>query len=271
MSGFSESLVTRSGYDWDGFAAVYDAFRPSPPDALLDLLARYAGSERARLVVDLGCGTGLSTRGWAARADAVTGVELNSAMADQARAATKAANVRFVDASASDTGLPAGEADVVTCAQSFHWMEPEPVLAEVARLLRPGGVFAAYDYDVPPTVHPEVDDAFAAHAQARSAARARLGLPAGAATWPKTEHVDRIRASGHFRFAREVVCHGAGELDARGLVGLAESIGGPRVIFGEQAPEVGETFERLRETAERVLGDGTWPMHVGYRVRIGVR
>ena len=40
-------------------------------------------------------------------------------------------------------------ADIVTCSQSFHWMEPEPTLAEIARILRPGGVFAAYDYDWP--------------------------------------------------------------------------------------------------------------------------
>jgi SAM-dependent methyltransferase len=271
MSGFSEALIARSGYEGEGFAAVYDAFRPSPPVVLLELLARYAGVERPRLVVDLGCGTGLSTRAWADRADAIVGVEANPAMAGQARAATAAANVRFVVALAADTGLPSGEADVVTCAQSFHWMEPVPVLAEAARLLRPGGVFAAYDYDVPPTVHPEVDEAFAAHFRARGAARARLDLPGGAVTWPKSEHLDRIRQSGHFRFAREVVCHGRAELDAPRVIGLAESIGGPRAIFGDRAPEVGETFEHLRETAERVLGDTPWPALVGYRVRLGVR
>jgi SAM-dependent methyltransferase len=271
VSSFSESLIARSGYAGEGFAAVYDEFRPAPPVALLDLLARYAGVDRPRLVVDLGCGTGLSTRVWAGRAEAVVGVEANPAMADRARAATDAPNVRFVDALASGTGLPDCEADVVTCAQSFHWMEPEPVLAEAARLLRPGGVFAAYDYDVPPTVHPEVDAAFAEHFEARRTARIRLGLPGGAVTWPKTEHLDRIRASGRFRFAFEVVCHGTGETTARHVVGRAESMGGPRAIFGDDAPEVGETLERLRETAERVLGGRTWPVHVGYRVRIGVR
>ncbi len=46
-----------------------------------------------------------------------------------------------------------GTAGIVTCAQSFHWMEPESTFIEVARILRPGGVFAAYDYDRPPTVH----------------------------------------------------------------------------------------------------------------------
>ncbi len=271
MSAFSESLIARSGYEGEGFAAVYDAFRPSPPDALLELLARYAGTDRPRLVVDLGSGTGLSTRAWAGRADAVVGVEANRAMAEQARGATDAPNVRFVEALASETGLPRAEADVVTCAQSFHWMDPGPVLTEAARLLRPDGVFAAYDYDVPPTVHPEVDAAFAEHFEARAAARARLGLAAGAATWPKAGHLARIRESGCFRFPREVVCHGAAETSAQRLVGLAESIGGPRAIFGEDAPEVAETFERLRETAERVLGERAWPMLVGYRVRLGVR
>lgn len=47
------------------------------------------------------------------------------------------------------------------------------VLAEAARILRPGGVFAAYDYDVPPVVQPEVDRAFASHLEARRAARVR--------------------------------------------------------------------------------------------------
>ena len=59
-----------------------------------------------------------------------------------------------------ETGLPAGAADVVTCSQSFHWMEAEPTLAEAVRILRPGGVFAAYDYDWPPIVHWEVEAAF---------------------------------------------------------------------------------------------------------------
>lgn len=35
-----------------------------------------------------------------------------------------------------------------TVAQALHWMEPASTLAEVARILRPGGVFAAYDQAV---------------------------------------------------------------------------------------------------------------------------
>lgn len=262
--------IERSRYDGDGFAAVYDAARPAPPAALREVLVHVLGRV-PEFLVDLGCGTGLSARVWASQASSVVGVEGNEAMVEHARAVTDAPNVRYVHALADDTGLAAGSADLVTCAQSFHWMEPGPVLAEAARILRPGGVFAAYDYDWPPAIEPEIDAAFAAHQEARSDARRRLGLEAGAATWPKTSHVAQIRDSGHFRDAREVVCHGWDEVDAQRVVGLAESIGGPRAIFGDRAPEVGQTFELLRETARRVLGDRRVPMLLGYRIRTGRR
>jgi SAM-dependent methyltransferase len=273
VSEFSRTLIDRSGYAAEGFPELYDAARPAPPAALLDVLLYLAQVERPRLVVDLGAGTGLSTRAWAERADAVIGVEGNPAMAAQARATTTAPNVRYVDAFAADTGLPPEEADVVTVAQAFHWMEPQAVLREAARLLRPGGVFAAYDYDVPYglVVHPDIDEAFIANSAARGEARRRLDLVAGAANWPKERHLEQIAASALFRLPRELVCHGWEEVDARRVVGLAESIGGSPAIFGDRAPEVGETFERVRETAARVLGEKTVPMLVCYRVRCGIR
>jgi len=270
VNEFSRVLIDRSGYEGDGFTEVYDRHRPAPPPALLEILMLVAQVERPLLVVDLGAGTGLSTRVWSERAAEVLGVEPNPAMVARARLATTAPNARYVEAFAADTGLAADCADVVTCAQAFHWMEPAAALDESARILRPGGVFAAYDYDVPPVVHPEVDDAFAAHFEARRAARKRLGLEAGAATWPKERHLERIRESGHFRFAREIVCHGVDRTDAGRIVGLAESVGGPRALFGGEAPEVEEAFEQLRHTAHRVLGDGSYPMVVCYRIRLGV-
>jgi SAM-dependent methyltransferase len=150
-------------------------------------------------------------------------------------------------------------------------MEPQPVLAEAARILRSGGVFAACDYDVPAFVEPEVDEAFAAHFQARRAARERLDLAAGATMWPKERHVEQIRRSGRFRHARELVAHGWWETDAERIVGLAESLGGPRAIFGGQAPEVDETFQQFRETVARVLGVGTWPVLLCLRLRVGIK
>ena len=271
MSEFSQRLIERSGYLGEGFADVYDRYRPAPPESVLDVLAFVAGVERPRLVVDLGCGTGLSTRAWADRAERVVGVEPNPQMLEQARAATGHPNVEYVQAYAAETGLPPGEADLVTAWQAFHWMEPQPVLAEAARLLRERGAFAACDYDVSPAVEPEVDAAFSELLRARREARKRLELPAGSASWPKDRHLDQIRASGVFRYARELVAHGWWETDAERIAGLAESIGGPREIFGEEAPAVGETFEHLRETARRVLGERRWPALLCYRLRVGIK
>lgn len=268
--GFSPAIIGRSGYDGEGFATAYDRCRPSPAPDLLRILTLMAQAERPHLVADLGAGTGLSTRAWAGLAERVVGIEANPVMIVQARRATPGTRVGYVAAFAHRTGLVAAAADVVTCAQAFHWMEPAPVLAEAARILRPGGVFAAYDYDLPPVVQPEVDAAFAAHFEARRRARERLGLAAGAASWPKHRHLEQLRASGHFRFTREVVCHGTSQTDADTLVGLAESLGGPPELFAGQAPEVGESLRTLAETAHRLLGARTWPMVVCYRVRLGI-
>jgi SAM-dependent methyltransferase len=271
VSEFSQRLIDRSGYLGEGFAGVYDRYRPAPPESVLEVLTFVACVERPGLVVDLGCGTGLSSRAWADRAHRVVGVEANPRMLEQAHGTTTQPNVDYVEAYAADTGLQAGEADLATAWQAFHWMEPQPVLAEAARLLRDRGVFAACDYDTPPVVEPEVDAAFAALVDARREARGRLGLRAGASSWPKAKHLEQIRASGRFRYAREVVAHGWWETDAERMIGLAESIGGPREIFGDQAPGVHETFEVLRETATRVLGDRIWPAVLCYRLRVGVK
>jgi ubiquinone/menaquinone biosynthesis C-methylase UbiE len=271
VSEFSRSLIERSGYEEEGFAEVYDRHRPSPPAALLDILTLVAQVERPRLVVDVGSGTGLSTRVWADRAEEVVGVEPNARMAEQARLVTPAPNIRYVEAFAGETTLAAGSADIVTCSQAFHWMEPVAVLTEAVRILRPGGVFAAYDYDVPPLVHPDVDGAFVAHFAARRAARARLMLVAGGDRWSKAQHLERIRESGLFRLAREVLCHGFDETDAARVAGLAESMGGPRALFSGEAPEVEETFQQLSCAAREVLGDRTSPMVVSYRIRLGIK
>src|SRR5215208_6283024 len=90
--------LARSGYHQPGFAERYDRYRPRPPIALLELLPPLAGVERPRLVVDLGSGTGLSTRFWADDADEVVGIEPNDAMRAWAEESTREPNVRYVAA-----------------------------------------------------------------------------------------------------------------------------------------------------------------------------
>src|SRR6266545_154975 len=118
-------------YGVPGFAERYDASRPRTPAVLVDLLCQYARVERPRLVVDLGCGTGHSTEVWVDRADAVVGIEMEPAMLAVARQRVSAPNVEWRVGNAQRTGVPDGAADIVTCVQAFHWMEPKATLAEV--------------------------------------------------------------------------------------------------------------------------------------------
>jgi ubiquinone/menaquinone biosynthesis C-methylase UbiE len=271
MNEFSREAIRQSGYLKDGFADFYDANRPSPPEIVLDALARYAGGGPLRLVVDLGSGTGLSARAWADRAAEVVGIEPNPAMLVVAEAQTSERNVRFIEAFADETGLAEGSVDLVTCSQSFHWMDRARVLAEAARILRPGGVFAAYDYDMPPLVHPEVDAAFREHLELRRHYRDEQKVEAGWTRMPKPEHLEAIRQSGHFTYAREAVFHDSAEVVAGRILGLARSLGlVPELIaLGVTEDELGLT--RLAETTERVVGSARIPWVLGYRVRLGVK
>jgi ubiquinone/menaquinone biosynthesis C-methylase UbiE len=271
VSDFSRELIGRSGYEREGFAEVYDEHRPSPAAAVIDVLLFLAQTERPGLVIDLGAGTGLSTRVWAERADEVVGVDANARMIERAHRMTRGANIRFVEGFAAATGLPAGQADIVTCSQSFHWMEPEPVLAEAARLLRAGGIFAAYDYDVPPVIQPDVDEAFRELLATRDAAWKRVGPVAGQRIWPKERHLARIQASSRFRITRELVCHGWEEANATRVAGLARSLGGAEKLFGDAAPEVSDAYERLVESAKRILGERKRPMLLCFRIRAGIK
>jgi SAM-dependent methyltransferase len=110
--------------------ADYERARPSYPQAVLDSLPLRAGA----VVVDLAAGTGKLTRQLAASPATVIGLEPVVAMRTVLAAFAPAV------ASVAET-LPLRDAsvDAITVAQAFHWFDAPRALAEIARVLRPGG------------------------------------------------------------------------------------------------------------------------------------
>ncbi len=268
-----ESHISANVERFSGFAESYDKFRPRPPAALVEMLVQVAGQPHPT-VVDIGSGTGLSTLIWTRCAREVIGVEPNAEMRAQAERRASDANIsiaRFVDGLSTRTGLPAGFADIVTCSQALHWMEPEGTFAEAARILRDGGVFAAYDCDWPPTLNPRAEQAYnECLARAAEIERTRH-LSSEVRQWSKDGHLERMRRSGRFSYVSEAVFHHVEEGDAERLVGIALSQGGIETLLkhGLSEDEIGIT--ELRSTLRRVLGTRAVPWFWSYRVRFGVK
>jgi len=264
--------MTETSDIWTGKASSYDRARPTPPPALLDLLTQLIHLPHPALVVDLGSGTGLSTTIWGERAERVIGIEPNADMRKEAVHKVEdhpyAAHIEYREGVAHQMGLPDGCADIVTTAQSFHWMEPTATLAEIARILRPGGLFAAYDYDWPPAIHWELDR-LAQEVDSRLMELVReRGLAQSLKIWPKNKSLDPLRESGHFRFTREVLLHHIEQGDAARFLEMMRSNAlSHQFQFTEQ--ELG--FDRRSLAAFQSLGSEPIPWYVSYRVRIGIK
>ena len=121
-----------------GFARSADAYeraRPDYPAAAVAWLAERLGLRPGRMVVDLAAGTGKLTRPLAATGAEVVAVEPVAEMRE--RIGPEAA--RVLDGTAEAIPLPDASADAVAVGQAFHWFDGPAALAEIHRVVRPGG------------------------------------------------------------------------------------------------------------------------------------
>ncbi len=256
---------------FSGFADLYDRYRPAPPTILGDILTRLSGTTFPQCVVDLGSGTGLSTRYWADKARQVIGVEPTADMRRQAELQTAAPNVSYREGFSHQTGLPDRCADIVTCSQALHWMEPQATFEEVRRIVRPGGIFAAFDYDWPPaTGRWEADAAFTECTKQVDARIKELGLATSVKRWEKNQHLARMQASGCFRYTRELVVHHLDQGNAERLIGILLSQGSVMTLLKHGVSEKEAGLDRFKEIAHRALGSQEQVWYWSSRVRFGV-
>jgi SAM-dependent methyltransferase len=132
----SEDKAKRSG-SFGAVASTYQRFRPGPPETALDWYLH----ERVHRVVDLGAGTGAMTRMLVGRADNVVAVEPDDRM--RAVLARELPDVEALKGTGDDLPLGDNSADAVLASSSWHWMDVEPTLREVRRVLEPDGFLGA--------------------------------------------------------------------------------------------------------------------------------
>ena len=119
------------------FAADYDRYRPGPPGDAVDWIL----GDRIGSVVDLGAGTGALSRVLVGRGAQVTAVEPDARM--RAVLSEEVPQARAVDGRGESMPIEDGSAEAVIASTSWHWMDLLPTLAEVHRVLVPGGVLGA--------------------------------------------------------------------------------------------------------------------------------
>ena len=105
------------------------------------------------LAIDVACGPGTFTRPLAARVRHAIGADLTPAMVEKARAEAARdgiTNIEFVGADIYALPFADGAAGIVSCGYAFHHMtDPPRALAEMARVVQPGGRVAITDIIVP--------------------------------------------------------------------------------------------------------------------------
>lgn len=140
-----DTVAAMSIARYDRIAAVYstrpDDYSGTATVALIDLI----GPVARHRILDLACGHGTIARELARRGASVVGVDLSTALIDQARAleATEPLSVEYLQADAGAPELLGGELfDGVTCSFGLSDIDDLPaVLTNVTRFLRPGGAF----------------------------------------------------------------------------------------------------------------------------------
>lgn len=129
--------------DFSGIAREYAASRPSYPAELFEWLASVAPGRE--VAWDAATGNGQAARGLA---DHFARVIATDRSAEQLEHATPHPRIEYRVATSEDSGLAAASVDLATSAAAIHWFDLARYGREVVRVLRPGGVVAAWTYHV---------------------------------------------------------------------------------------------------------------------------
>ena len=129
--------MSELAFSFGRIAAEYDDVRPDYAPESLDRAEEVLGLEAGSRVVDLAAGSGKLTRALVPRFAEVVAVEPNDEM--RGVLAGRSAGVRVLAGTAERMPLPDACADAVFVGDAFHWFDGPAAVAELARVVRPGG------------------------------------------------------------------------------------------------------------------------------------
>jgi SAM-dependent methyltransferase len=130
----------KSTLRFTGREANYVKYRPSYPEAILNLLEKEIDFDQQKDVADIGSGTGKLSKLFLNNENLVYGVEPNDEMREAGEKILKDyINFISINATAEFTALADKCVDLIVSGQAFHWFDSDKAKTEFQRIIRPGG------------------------------------------------------------------------------------------------------------------------------------
>ncbi len=128
----------KNGYGTFGnLSKHYDEARQGFPQEIIDYFWSFLKTE-SPIILDAGCGTGISTRHLIRDSAKIFGSDNDSEMIKQAQMKGKD-GIGYTVASANDMPFQNGQFDAVTAFSAFHWFCDRESIDEIKRVLKNGG------------------------------------------------------------------------------------------------------------------------------------
>jgi SAM-dependent methyltransferase len=236
---------------FDSVADAYERGRPDYAPAVVGALAAELGLSPGTPVLDLAAGTGKLTRALVAAGLDVVAVEPQAAMRERLADMVGADRVR--EGVAEEIPLQDASVQAVTVADGFHWFDQPKALAEIRRVLRPGGGLAVL------TTIPDWSGASCAHELGSLVMEARPEHP----YFDGPPWQEAVRASGGWAEPWEVRVTTSQPADPGRIVDYVASMSWVAALPDD------ERTERLGKVAE-LVEQGETPAEMPLHVVIGL-
>jgi ubiquinone/menaquinone biosynthesis C-methylase UbiE len=209
---------------------------------------------------------------WRNYAREVVGIEPNQDMIRLAEGKLCGkTNIRFVQSTGTVTGLPDCSTDIVTCVQSFHWLDQNGAFDEFQRILKPGGILAILDNDFPPVSFLQADRAYNLLLEAE--AKMEQSYPKLKESYvkaDKSKNLKSLRECGRFSYVREIVFCNMEECDAIRYIELALSQSPLQRIMNAKIEEMKPFLDVFKRDVEEAFCGGRAQIEFCYRLCLAV-